>query len=88
MEDRLARTLRTFNAVGLGPVTTSVGIGGSWDQPDDDHDEQRWMAIGFIDVGLHVVVHTEPGENHIRIISLRNASRREEMGYAQVRKRG
>ena len=62
--------------------------GGAMVQPDDEHDEQRWMAIGFIDVGLHVVVYTEPGENRIRIISLRKASRHEEMSYAQVRKRG
>ena len=31
MASRLARTLRTFNAVGLGPVTMAVGTGGSWD---------------------------------------------------------
>ena len=62
--------------------------GGAIVQRDDDHDEQRWIATGFIDLRLYVVVYTEPGENRIRIISLRKASKREEISYVQVRKGG
>ena len=62
--------------------------GGAMVQRDDAHDEQRWMATGFIDLGLYVVVYTEPGENRIRIISLRKASKREEISYVQVSEGG
>ena len=62
--------------------------GGAIVQRDDDHDEQQWIATGFIDLGLYVVVYTEPGENRIRIISLRKASKREEISYVQVREGG
>ena len=57
-------------------------------QRDDDHDERRWIATGFIDLGLFVVVCTEPGEHRIRIISLRKAGKREEISYVQVREGG
>lgn len=46
------------------------------------------MATGFIDLGLYVVVYTEPGENRIRVISLRKASKREEISYVQVSEGG
>ncbi len=46
---------------------------------DQDHsdDEDRFIAIGPIDRGIVVVVHTEPAEGLIRIISARPATRRE-----------
>ena len=46
---------------------------------DEDHseDEDRFIAIGPIARGVIVVVHTEPAEEVIRIISARPATRRE-----------
>ena len=46
---------------------------------DEDHseDEDRFIAIGPIARGVIVVVHTEPAEDVIRIISARPATRRE-----------
>ena len=46
---------------------------------DEDHseDEDRFIAIGPIARGVMVVVHTEPAEDVIRIISARPATRRE-----------
>ena len=50
---------------------------------DDSQEEERWTAIGFIRLGLHVVVYTERGMN-IRIISLRKANPKEMRKYAQT----
>ena len=50
---------------------------------DDSQEEERWTAIGFIHLGLHVVVYTERGMN-IRIISLRKANSKEMRKYAQT----
>jgi uncharacterized DUF497 family protein len=41
-------------------------------------DEDRFLAIGRISRGVVVVAHTEPGEDVIRIISARMATRVEE----------
>lgn len=50
---------------------------------DDQHDEPRWVAIGFIGLQLHVVVYTV--RNHaVRIISLRKATPQERMRYAKT----
>lgn len=51
---------------------------------DDEHslDEERYITIGFSDLGrLLMVAHTER-EGQIRIISARKATRREEQYYA------
>lgn len=51
---------------------------------DDEHslDEERYITIGFSDLGrLLMVAHAE-GEGQIRIISARKATRREEQYYA------
>jgi uncharacterized DUF497 family protein len=51
---------------------------------DDEHslDEERYITIGFSDLGrLLMVAHTER-ESQIRIISARKATRREEQYYA------
>ena len=41
-------------------------------------DEDRFLAVGPIERGVVVVVHTEPGDDVIRIISARMATRAEE----------
>jgi len=50
---------------------------------DADHseDEDRFIAVGPIERGIVVVVYTEPGEDLIRIIGARPASRREQDLY-------
>ena len=45
------------------------------------HGETRHIAIGYIGNRLHTVVYTQRGDT-TRIISLRRASRREEIEYA------
>ncbi len=47
---------------------------------DEEHsdDEDRFLAIGPISRGVVVVVHTEPGDDVIRIISARMATPTEE----------
>jgi len=46
---------------------------------DEEHseDEDRFIAIGPIARGVIVVVHAEPAEDVIRIVSARPATRRE-----------
>jgi uncharacterized DUF497 family protein len=44
-------------------------------------DEDRFIAIGQIEDGLVVIVHTEPDEETIRIISARWATKREAKFY-------
>ena len=46
-------------------------------------DEDRFLAIGLIRRGVVVVVHTEPGDDVIRIISARMATRAEERLFYQ-----
>ena len=47
---------------------------------DEEHSEyeDRFLAIGLIGRGAVVVVHSEPGDDVIRIISARMATRAEE----------
>ena len=45
-----------------------------------DYEEERWIAVGYIDKKLHVLVYTIRSEN-IRIISLRKANKRERDFY-------
>ena len=47
-----------------------------------DYGEVRYIAIGFLDAILHVLVFTEI-ENGIRAISLRKATPEERRAYAQ-----
>ena len=56
--------------------------------PDIGHIEERWIATGYIGFRLYVVVFTEPEKNCIRVISLRKASAREEIGYVKFLGRG
>jgi uncharacterized DUF497 family protein len=56
--------------------------------PDQyEHGEERWRTIGFVDaVALVVVIHThveQNGEEIVRIISARKATRRERTIYEE-----
>ena len=46
-------------------------------------DEDRFVAIGPIRIGVIVVIYTEPTEDDIRIISARRATNRETALYQQ-----
>ena len=48
-----------------------------------DYGEDRWMGIGFLGLGIAVVVWTERQENIIRIISARRANRHEQKRLEQ-----
>jgi uncharacterized protein len=48
-----------------------------------DYGEDRWMGIGFLGLGVAVVVWTERQENTIRIISVRRANRHEQKRLEQ-----
>lgn len=51
-----------------------------------DYGEDRWIAVGFIDAQLHVLVFTERN-GWIRPISLRKALKREEQQYEREKAR-
>jgi uncharacterized protein len=53
-------------------------------RPDtrEDHDELREVALGFVGARLHSVVFTERGDV-VRVISLRKATKKETMFYAE-----
>jgi uncharacterized protein len=49
--------------------------------PDDEHDEERFVALGLGSMGrILVVVYTQRGER-VRIISARKATRQERTQY-------
>jgi len=48
-------------------------------------EEERFIALGLIGERLHSLVFTVRG-NAVRVISLRKANRREELGYEQENK--
>ncbi|WP_369987546.1 BrnT family toxin [Pseudomonas xanthosomatis] len=48
------------------------------------YDETRWIAMGWLDALVGVVVYTERQGDEIRIISARRATEREVMRYAQT----
>jgi uncharacterized protein len=48
---------------------------------DDSADEERWRVIGLAGGKVLVVVFTERNDDVIRIISAREASKREEREY-------
>ena len=52
---------------------------------DDRFDcgEDRWLGIGFLGLGIVVLVWTERKNNIIRIISARRANRHEQRKFAQ-----
>jgi uncharacterized DUF497 family protein len=51
------------------------------DIDDSDPDEERWRIIGRASGRLLFVVFTEPDDDVIRIISAREANKREERRY-------
>jgi uncharacterized DUF497 family protein len=52
---------------------------------DEEHseDEDRFIAIGPIGIGVIVVIYTERSDEMIRIISARNATAKEAMLYQE-----
>jgi uncharacterized protein len=48
-----------------------------------DYGEDRWVGIGFLGLGIAVVVWTERQEDIIRIISARRANRHEQKRLEQ-----
>ncbi len=48
-----------------------------------DYGEDRWFGIGFLGLGIAVVVWTERKNNIIRIISARRANRHEKRKFEQ-----
>ena len=55
--------------------------GGLIDIDDSDPEEERWRVIGRVGGKLLFVVFTEPDDDVIRIISAREANKREERLY-------
>ncbi len=49
-----------------------------------NHAQARWTATGWLRTCLCVVVFSEPGEDRIRVISIRKATKREAREYGQV----
>jgi len=50
---------------------------------DDDHDDERYIAIGPVKRGVVMVIFTERHEDTVRIISARKATRAEITLYRQ-----
>lgn len=48
-----------------------------------DYGEERWVGIGFLSLGVAVVVWTERRQNIVRIISARRANRHERKQFEQ-----
>lgn len=42
-----------------------------------DYSEDRWIAIGLIGFGMYTLVFTDRGDDVIRVISLRKATKEE-----------
>lgn len=56
-----------------------------WRDTRRDYSEERFIAMGFIGARLHSLAFTVRGDA-VRIISLRKANRREELGYERETK--
>ncbi|MBD2677861.1 MULTISPECIES: BrnT family toxin [Nostoc] len=52
----------------------------------EDYGEDRYIGIGLLDGRIVVIVYTEPGEEIVRIISLRKALSHERKRYDQYLK--
>ena len=50
----------------------------------EDYGEDSWIAIGLLKAIVVVIVFTEPGEETIRVISLRKALRHERIKFEQA----
>lgn len=51
-----------------------------------DYGEERWLAIGPIGTKLYAVAFTERGDDVIRVISLRPATKNERKAYAEAKR--
>nr|WKF57650.1 hypothetical protein HUO10_002143 [Paraburkholderia busanensis] len=49
----------------------------------EDYGEERWVALGWIEASMGVVVYVERSEDVLRIISARKATRRENRQYKE-----
>ncbi|WGS49726.1 BrnT family toxin [Paraburkholderia sp. D15] len=49
----------------------------------EDYGEERWVALGWIEASMGVVVYVERSEDVLRIISARKATRRETRQYKE-----
>ncbi|WP_313890101.1 BrnT family toxin [Nostoc linckia] len=52
----------------------------------ENYGEDRYLGIGLLDGRIVVVIYTEPGEEMVRIISLRKALSHERKRYEQYLK--
>jgi uncharacterized DUF497 family protein len=57
-----------------------------FDEYHSTQEEARWIYLGSVDGLVLFVVETEPGQNTVRIISARPASKREQEVYYANRK--
>lgn len=48
-----------------------------------DYAEERWIAIGWLEVTVAVVVYTERHRDTVRLISARKATRQEAKRYVE-----
>lgn len=48
-----------------------------------DYGEERWLAISLIDFGIYALVFADRGDDVIRVISLRKATKEEIKLYVQ-----
>ena len=56
----------------------------TFDDPDHSDDERRWITLGLAtSQRLLFVAHTDSGEDRVRIISARAATRREAHAYQE-----
>lgn len=51
-----------------------------------DYGEERWLALGPIDGKLFAMIFSPRGENRVRVISLRPASRNEKKAYVEAKR--
>lgn len=69
-----------------------VVAGFDWDEAvevlDDrfDYGEERWLALGPIGAKLYALAFTPRGEEKVRVISLRPATRNERKAYVQAKR--
>ncbi len=57
-------------------LASHTGFLGMYDEAHSD-DEDRYIAIGWIDTRLIVVIYTEPEDEVLRVISAREATKME-----------
>jgi uncharacterized DUF497 family protein len=55
-----------------------IGATFTFEDNRENYGEQRWVTLGLLDMKVVVIVHTE-AENEIRIISMREANKNEQL---------